>query len=256
MNFQLSTLTIENGLAHFMLNRPKVLNALNLALVGELREALDLVRKSAEARVVIISGSAGNFAAGADITGMVDQSPIEAGDMTFNAVFNAIEDFPLPVIAAIAGYALGGGLELAMACDMRICGRDAKLGLPEIKLGIFPGAGGTQRLPRLVGAGRAKEMIFLGEFIDAQTALAYGLCNRVADGDPVEEAVRIAKKLIERSPVALRYAKGVVNYGSALDLRAGIAHEEKVWAGLFSTQDQKEGMKAFIEKRKPNFTGR
>jgi len=249
-------LSIENGIAHIVLDRPEVLNALNSELVAELQKALETIRNSKHVHVVIISGSNNNFAAGADISGMVDQSPLEAAEKTFNSVFNEIEDFPLPVIAAICGYALGGGLELALACDMRICSADAKLGLPEIKLGIFPGAGGTQRLPRLVGAGRAKEMIFLGEFIDARTALSYGLCNRVVEGDPVEEATRMAAKLMERSPVALKRAKQVINFSAAEDLHNGIKHEEHVWAGLFCTEDQKEGMKAFIEKRKPNFRGK
>jgi enoyl-CoA hydratase len=206
--------------------------------------------------VLIVSGSEGNFAAGADVAPMVDLAPAEAEVFCFNDVFNELEALPVPVIAAISGFALGGGMELALACDFRICGKDAKMGFPEIKLGIFPGAGGTQRLPRLIGVGRAREMIYLGATIDADTALQYGLCNRVVSGDPVDEAMKMAEKLATRPPVALAGVKGVINFGMNAGLRESIAFEQRAWADLFSTADQKEGMNAFLEKRKAVFQGK
>lgn len=241
---------------HIVLNRPGVLNALNRSLVDELGHAVGMIGVEGSARVLIISGSGGNFAAGADVAPMIDLSPVEAEAFCFNDVFNAIEALQVPVIAAIAGFALGGGMELALACDFRICGKNAKMGFPEIKLGIFPGAGGTQRLPRLIGVGRAREMIYLGETIDADTALQYGLCNRVVAGDPVDEAMRMAETLVFRPPVALARVKEVINFGMNAGLREGIAFEQAVWADLFSTVDQKVGMQAFLEKRMPDFQGK
>lgn len=246
----------EGDITHIVINRPGVLNALNRPLVEELGRAVGKIRADGSARVLILSGSEGNFAAGADVAPMVDLSPVEAEAFCFNDVFNAIEALPLPVIAAVSGFALGGGMELALACDFRICGKNAKMGFPEIKLGIFPGAGGTQRLPRLIGVGRAREMIYLGETIDADTALQYGLCNRVVGGDPVDEAFITAEKLASRPPVALAGVKGVITYGMTTGLNESIAFEQRAWADLFSTADQKEGMKAFLEKRKPCFRGK
>jgi enoyl-CoA hydratase len=256
LNFNHILITVEKTIAHIVLNRPKVLNALNRELVSELHDAVRNIRENSAIRVLVISGSEKNFAAGADIAPMAELAPLEAREFCFNDAFNALEDLPIPVIAAISGYALGGGLELALACDFRICSEDAKLGSPEIKLGIFPGAGGTQRLPKLIGISRAKEMIFLGRNIDARTALDYGLCDKVVQGDPVEEAYALASQLAERPPVALQNAKRVINYGIGRELRTGIEFEEEIWADLFMTEDQKEGMKAFLEKRKPNFKGR
>lgn len=256
MEYANLALGIAEGIARITLNRPKVLNALNWDLVTELEDAAMKVRRDDSVRVLVISGNGGNFAAGADIGPMTERGPGEAKKYTFNRAFNAIEDLPVPVIAAISGYALGGGLELALACDIRICSGDAKLGMPEIKLAIFPGAGGTQRLPKLIGPSRAKLMIFLGETVDARTALEWGLCDRVVEGDPLREATVLAGKLAERAPIALRQAKFVVNHGLHAGLREGISLEEESWAALFSTEDQKEGMRAFLEKRKPEFAGR
>jgi len=162
----------------------------------------------------------------------------------------------IPVIAAISGYALGGGLELALACDIRICSADAKMGLPEIKLGIFPGAGGTQRLPKIIGTGRAKEMIFSGAIIGAERALEIGLVNGISEGSVFDEAMNMANIFRLLSPLALAAAKKAVNFGLGNDLHSGIKFEEEQWAGCFSTEDQREGMKAFSEKRKPVFTGK
>lgn len=256
MNYNHVLLTVEKAIAHIVLNRPEVLNALNREMVSELYEAVRQIRENSAIRVLVISGSEKNFAAGADIAPMAELAPAQAREFCFNDAFNALDDLPIPVIAAVSGYALGGGLELALACDFRICSEDAKLGSPEIKLGIFPGAGGTQRLPKLIGISRAKEMIFLGRNIDARTALDYGLCDKVVQGDPLSEAFALASQLADRPAIALQHAKRVMNYGIGRDLMSGIEFEEEMWADLFTTKDQKEGMKAFLEKRKPNFAGK
>lgn len=256
MDYRNLILHVFGGIATITLDRPKVLNALSWELVTEIEHAARELYADEGVRAVVVSGNGGNFAAGADIGPMTERAPDEAKKFTFNRAFNAIEDLPVPVIAAVSGYALGGGLELALACDFRICSADAKLGMPEIKLAIFPGAGGTQRLPRLIGPARAKMMIFLGDTVDAGTALEWGLCDKVVEGDPVTEAMALAGKLSERAPIALRQAKRAVNQGINRGLREGIYFEEDSWAALFSTADQKEGMRAFLEKRKPNFTGK
>lgn len=246
---------IEDRIATITINRPEVLNALNRELADELDALLNRVAGEDSARVLILAGEGENFAAGADIAEMVDLDPAQARAFSFSPVFNRIEALPIPVFAAIRGFALGGGLELALACDFRILSSEARVGLPEIRLGIMPGAGGTQRLPELIGPGRAREMIFFGTIIDAQTARTWGLCEWVVDGDPVQEAKSLAQKIVEKPPCALAAAKKSINHGMGGDLCSGIAFEAVVWADLFSTSDQKEGMKAFQEKRKPRFTG-
>ena len=178
MDFETITYSVTEQVARIGLNRPKVLNALNRRLVGELDRAASEIAASKEVRAVVVTGEGGNFAAGADISEMVDLAPSEASSFGFSPVFNSLADLPMPVIAAMDGFALGGGLELALACDLRICTAGARFGLPEIKLGIFPGAGGTQRLPRLVGHGRAKELIYTGRIIDADTAFCLGALQR------------------------------------------------------------------------------
>ncbi len=255
MEYRFIEIMTSERITHILLNRQEVMNALNRDMVDEIHHAINGIGNDTGVRAVIISGKGGNFAAGADISPMATQTPLQARKFIFNNAYNAIDDLPVPVIAAVSGYALGGGCELALACDIRICAKDAKLGFPEIKLGIFPGAGGTQRLPNLIGEGRAKEMIFLGNLIDAETALSYGLCNRIAESDPVNAAMKIAATLSERPPVALAAAKRVINYGIGRELKEGLLFEEEVWSSLFATEDQKEGMKAFLEKRKPHFKG-
>lgn len=245
----------KNQIAMITISRPEVLNALNSGLVSELDALIDRVIED-HARALVIAGEGKNFAAGADIIEMMDLNPAQARDFGFSPVYDRLDTLPVPVFAAIRGFALGGGLELALACDFRILSADAKVGLPEIKLGIMPGAGGTQRLPKLIGLGRAREMILFGNIIDATTALTWGLCERVVDGDPVEEAMFMAKKIVEKSACAVEAAKKSINYGIDRDLASGIAYEAVVWGDLFSTSDQKEGMKAFHEKRKPQFTGK
>lgn len=256
MKYSNILVSCDNGVCHIVLNRPKVLNALNRETVSELHDAVRGIAGNPAVRALVISGSEKNFAAGADIAPMSELAPEQAREFCFNDAFNAVEDLPVPVIAAISGFALGGGLELALACDFRICSEDAKLGSPEIRLGIFPGAGGTQRLPKLVGVSRAKEMIFLGRNIDARTALSYGLCDRIAQGDPVPDALALAAQLAAMAPAALRNAKRVVNHGIGRDVKEGVKYEEDAWVELFTTEDQKEGMRAFLEKRKPVFRGK
>ena len=246
----------DQGLAVITLNRPEVLNALNFDMVCEIEDAVVRTGKSSDAGALIICGSEGNFAAGADIPPMLNFNPQQARERTFNRAYNSIENLRIPVIAAISGYALGGGLELALACDIRICSHNAKLGLPEIKLGIFPGAGGTQRLPAIVGAGRAKDMIFTGNPVNAAKALEYGLCNIVTENDLLEEAKKYASQFLKLSSAALAGAKRAVNFTTGKDLAAGIQYEEDLWSLCFSTEDQKIGMQAFIDKKKPVFTGK
>ncbi len=253
MDFKFIQFKVDDGIAQIMINRPEVLNALNIATGDEILEAAQHLKKQNNIYALVISGTGANFAAGADVLPMIKATPNEVRKLVFNRIYNVIESLDFPVIAAISGYAFGGGLELALACDIRICSAEAKMGLPEIKLGIFPGAGGTQRLPKIIGAGRAKEMIFTGNPVDAKKAYEIGLVNVVAEGSALDEAMKMAKIFRSLSPVALGAAKRVVNFGLGNDLQTGIKFEEEVWSGLFSTEDQREGMTAFAEKRKPVF---
>lgn len=254
MNYEFIVVSIEKGIAVVSLNRPQEMNALNKNMVLEIDRAFSELACDYQVKAVVISGEK-NFAAGADITSMVNLSPEMAKEFAFRHTFNKIEDCPKPVIAAISGYALGGGLELALVCDMRIGSPNAKLGLPEINLAIFPGAGGTQRLPRLIGTARAKEMIYTGDIIDASKALEYGLLNAVVE-NPLKEALRLAGKLAAKPPVALKQAKQCINLAFGSDAKTGFEFEAIAWASIFATEDQKEGMKAFMEKRKALFTGK
>lgn len=254
MDYKFIKINTEDGIAVVNLNRPKELNSLNKDMVLELDRAFSEIAADNHIKAVVISGDK-NFAAGADIPNMLTLSPEEANEFSFRHTFNKIEALPKPVIAAISGFALGGGMELALVCDLRIASPGAKLGFPEINLGIFPGAGGTQRLPRLIGLGRAKEMIYTGSAIDAARALEYGLINIIAE-DPVAEAMKIAGKLALKAPIALRLAKQCVDLAFDLDHKTGIEFEAVAWGNLFATEDQREGMQAFIEKRKAVFKGR
>ncbi|HEX3012622.1 MAG TPA: enoyl-CoA hydratase-related protein [Syntrophomonadaceae bacterium] len=247
-------LTVEDHIAVITLNRPTVMNALNKQMVTELDKTMDDIANNSEIKAVIITGEK-NFAAGADVSNMIEFNPEQARDFSFKDTFNKVENLRQPVIAAMEGYALGGGLELALACDLRIAAANAKFGLPEINLGIFPGAGGTQRLPRLIGAGRAKQIIYLGKMIDAPTALQYGLINQMVEDDVKSKALNLAQKLAAKAPVALKLAKKAINSGLNTDLKTGIEFEAMTWGTLFATDDQKEGMRAFLDKRKPKFMG-
>ena len=250
----------EGDIAILMINRPKALNALNSDTLSELSAALDELGKDSEVKAVIITGSGEKaFIAGADISQMKDFSSLEGRKFAQlgQATFRKIELLPQPVIAAVNGFALGGGCELAMACDMRVAGENARFGQPEVTLGLTAGFGGTQRLPRLVGTGIASELLFSGDMIDAQEAYRIGLVNKVY---PLEnlmaEAKKLAKRIAGRAPVAVQLSKSAIQRGINLDMDSAQAYEAEVFGLTFSTADQTEGCTAFVEKRKPAFTGR
>lgn len=260
MNYNTILYEKSEGIALIRLNRPKSLNALCRELIDEIDHVVNVIGDDQEVAVAIITGSEKAFAAGADIKEIAQlATPLEAYRHVahFHAVFDKIEALPKPVIAAVSGFALGGGCELALACDMRIAAENASFGLPEIKLGVIPGGGGTQRLPRLVGVGRAKEMLYTGDPIDAREAHRIGLANKVVAVDALmEETRRLASRLVKQPAVALRMNKQAVNEGIRMDPRSGLAYELHCFGVLFSTQDQKEGVQAFIEKRPAKFNGR
>lgn len=250
----------SNGVAVVTINRPKVLNALDDTTMKELDQLCDELAQNDAIKVIIITGSGEKaFVAGADIAQMLPLSAIESRKYSKDgqATLNKLENLPQAVIAAINGFALGGGCELAMACDIRIASNKAKFGQPEVSLGITPGFGGTQRLARLVGKGRAMELLFTGEFIDAEEAYRIGLVNKVVAPDELmDSAMFMAEKIMSCSPLAVQLSKVAINEGIDADLQTGVAYEAEVFALCFSTNDQKEGMSAFQEKRRPLFTGR
>lgn len=258
---QLEHLLVEKnqGIALVTLNRPKQLNALNKALLGELNQTFEALREDAETKVVLLTGSGEKaFVAGADIKEFSSFNGEQGAELSKEGhltVFNVIEEFPKPVIAAVNGFALGGGLELAMSAHIRIASDNARMGLPETSLGLIPGYGGTQRLPQLIGKGRALEMIFSAKMIDAETALSYGLVNQVV---PQEELLEAAKKMahsfMKNSIVAMGYAIESVNAG-LLEGSVGYDVEVQAFGDCFETADFKEGTQAFMEKRKPDFPG-
>ena len=248
------------GIATVTINRPESLNALNFKVYAELYELFGEIEKDDEVRVVILTGSGEKaFVAGSDITEMAPQSSREI--VSFVDIARQASDriyyLGKPVIAVINGYALGGGCELTMCCDLRIASEKARFGQPEISVGVIPGAGGTQRLARLIGMTRAKELIYTGDMIDANTALNYGLVNKVV---PVEnlmaEAKEMAAKLLTRSSVILSLAKAAITGGAGMSLPDALSYEAQTFALCFATEDQKEGMKAFMEKRKAEYKNR
>jgi enoyl-CoA hydratase/3-hydroxyacyl-CoA dehydrogenase len=252
-------LRIEEPIAWIYLNRPERLNALNMEMIKELSQVLDELELNDKVRVLIITGTGRAFSAGADITAFQGITPFLGAVYVrrFQELFNKIELYTKPVIAALNGYTLGGGLELSMACDFRIASELAELGQPEINLGLIPGAGGTQRLPRLIGEGKAKEIIYTGERIPAKEALNLGLVNKVVPHDELlNEARRFALKLSEKPPLALLAAKYAVKFGLESNLWSGLALESSLFGLLFSTEDFIEGVSAFLEKRKPKFKGK
>ncbi|CAN5679397.1 enoyl-CoA hydratase-related protein [soil metagenome] len=256
VNYELS----DNGVATIRLDRPKV-NALNEQVATEIGEAVDALAVDESARAVVVWGGERVFAAGADIKEMASQDTTTMYRYIgrFQNVFTRLEQLPQITIAAITGYALGGGCELALACDLRICAEDSQLGQPEILLGVMPGAGGSQRLPRLVGVGRAKELIYSGRFVAADEALAIGLVNEVVAPDRVyERATEVAAGYAAGPTVALMAAKQVIQHGVDVDMATGLLLERQAFASLFSTEDQSHGMESFAEKGpgKAKFTGR
>jgi enoyl-CoA hydratase len=259
MSYETLLVEIEEGIATITLNRPKVFNALNDRVFYELAEAALELGKDDAVRVVLITGGNKVFAAGADIGQMAAAGAVDMaiGENAPYRAFKLIENLPKPVIAVIAGFALGGGCELALVADVRIAADNAQFGLPEITLGILPGIGGTQRLPRLIGAGRAKELIFSGDPINAEEACRIGLVDKVVPAGQLFDAARtLAKRFASRGAVAVRMAKSAINEGLRMDLEAGLQYENKCFSILFATEDQKEGMRAFIEKRSPEFQGK
>jgi enoyl-CoA hydratase/carnithine racemase len=251
-------LEVSDGIGTIRLERPPM-NALNTQVQEELRAAAHAATADDQVRAVIVFGGAKVFAAGADIT---EFTTVTYPDMVSRAAaltgaFDAVARIPKPVVAAITGWALGGGCELALACDWRVVAEDAKLGQPEIKLGIIPGAGGTQRLARLIGPAKAKDLIFSGRMVDAEEALRIGLADRVAPAAEVyDTAVELVRAYTTGPALALRAAKQAIDGGLSVDLASGLALESHLFAGLFATDDRVEGTTAFVEKRKPKFTGR
>jgi enoyl-CoA hydratase/carnithine racemase len=242
-------LDIADGIGTIRLDRPPV-NALNDALTAELQAAAEAAAAADEVRAVIVYGGEKVFAAGADIKEMADAGYVRMSSRAgrLQAAVGAVAAIGKPVLAAITGYALGGGLELALACDFRIAGEGARMGQPEILLGVIPGAGGTQRLPRLVGPSRAKDLVFSGRMVDAAEALRIGLVDQVVpDGSVYETAVTMMSRYVSGPMVALRAAKEAIDHGLDVDLATGLEIERIQFAALFATSDQREGMRSFIE---------
>jgi enoyl-CoA hydratase len=251
-------LTREGPIAWLTLQRPDKLNALSPDLLAQGVDAVRAVAADDSVRVLILNGAGRAFCAGADLSAMQNLRPADA-QRRFGSggLWQLLEDLPQPTIAAVHGYCFGGGCELALACDFRLAADNARFGQPEIKVGLIPGAGGTQRLPRLVGMTKAKELVLLGEPIDAAEAFRIGLVNRVVAAEQLaEEARRLALKLAELPPLGVRTAKHVMNRGRDLDLPTALEIERMGFSLLFGTEDQKEGVAAFLEKRPANFTGR
>jgi enoyl-CoA hydratase len=246
----------EKHIALIRLNRPKELNALHLELMAELRDALKMLDADEEVRVIVLTGNERAFAAGADIKQMAGKNAIDMLKIDQFSTWDQIKKTKKPIIAAVSGFALGGGNELVMHCDMVIASETAMFGQPEIKIGVMPGAGGTQRVPRAVGKVNAMEMVLTGKFISAQRAYELGLVNKVV---PVElyldEAVKLAREIALQSPIAIRLAKESVLKAYESSLSEGLEFERKNFYLLFATDDQKEGMAAFVEKRAPKFRG-
>lgn len=247
----------EKHVALVQLNRPRELNALNRQLMTELSEALRALDADEQVRVIVLTGNDKAFAAGADIKEMADASSIDMVNRDQFATWDQIKKTKKPIIAAVSGFALGGGCELMLNCDLIVASESVRIGQPEIKIGVMPGAGGTQRLARSIGKALAMELVLTGRFLTADEALRTGLINRVV---PVEfflkEAVQWAKEMAGLSPIALKMAKEAVLQSFNTTLDEGLLLERKNFYLLFSSDDQKEGMRAFVEKRKPEFTGK
>ncbi len=250
----------KGAIAYVTVNRPKVLNALNMATMEDLRSAFHDLKNDNAIRVAIITGAGDKaFIAGADIAELSKYDPVRGKEFTHRgqSVLNLIENLGKPVIACINGFALGGGCEVALACTMRLAGENAKLGQPEVKLGVIPGYGGTQRLPRLIGKGLAMQLLLSGEMISAQEAYRIGLVNEVtAPGELIPRAEAIAQKIIANGPLAVQYAMEAVNKGMEMPLAEGLYLEATLFAVCCATEDKKEGTTAFLEKRPAQFKGK
>ncbi|RCH86414.1 hypothetical protein CU098_008150 [Rhizopus stolonifer] len=250
---------VEGGISVLNLNRPSSRNALSVNLVNEFREALTSVRFSNESRVLIIKSAVpGAFCSGADLKERATMTPLQVTQFLYNLrqAYRELETLSIPTIAAIDGPAFGGGLEMTLSCDLRIAGPNAKMGLTETKLAIIPGAGGTQRLPRLIGIPKAKELIFTGEIMDANKAKEYGVVNHSAEDSAFEKSMEIAKSILPQGPIAIKMAKLAIDRGAHLDMDSGLEVEQSYYAQVIPTEDRLEGLKAFKEKRNPVYKGR
>jgi enoyl-CoA hydratase len=260
MTYQNLLLEISDGIGTVTINRPKALNALNIETLHELQSAFQDLENEPAVEVAILTGAGDRaFVAGADILERMDMNSLEAIRFAElgHSTLDQIEGLRKVVIAAVNGFALGGGTEIALACDFVFASENAKFGLPEVTLGVFPGFGGTQRLPRLVGKGRAKELIFTGAMIPAEEARDWGIVNRVFKAESLlDETRKVAKKIASNGPVAIQLAKTTVDRGYDVGLREGCHMEAVAFGSCFATMDQKEGMTSFVEKRRPKFKGK
>jgi enoyl-CoA hydratase/carnithine racemase len=260
MNEKVLLVEKKDGIAVLTLNRPQVMNSFSLELLHSLKEQVDALKFDNNVRVVIITGAGQKaFCAGADLKERTtfDELQVKEFIFTIRNLFTAIEYLNKPVIAAINGVALGGGTELALACDIRIAAMNASMGLTETRLAIIPGAGGTQRLPRLIGRGKAKELIFTGRRVDAREALEIGLVNQICDPESLlEECQKMAAMICETGPIAIEQAKYAINHGLETDLHTGLAIESNAYWVCIPTEDRLEGLAAFKEKRKPVYKGK
>lgn len=257
MDYETIICETRQSIGTITLNRQKSMNALNIRMLEEFNQAFTEMNDDEKVKVVVITGNEKFFGAGADINELKGIScPLDAQrfSRTARSAFRKLAEMEKPVIAAVSGLALGGGCEIALACDLRIAAENAVFGLPEIKIGVIPGAGGTQRLPRLVGVTKAKELLFTGDFINAEEACRIGLVNKVVPQESLmAETFTMAVKIARQPGVALKMTKYSVDGGINLDIKSAIEYEARCFEILFSTRDQKEGMKAFMEKRKPVF---
>lgn len=258
--FELLEYKKEVPLAYITINRPEAMNALSNALVEEFGAVFDLIAQDKDIRVLIITGAGEKaFMSGADIKELEKRDLVRGREETRRRqeVFNKITEMKIPVIAAVNGFALGAGLELAIACTLRVACEEARFGSPEVNLGIMPGDGATQRLPRLIGFGRAMEMALIGEFINAQEAYRIGLVNKVVPKEELmETAKKLAEKIASKAPLSVQCVKEAVNRSMEVGLYEGLAHESYLHAFTCGTEDKKEGVRAFLEKRKPDFQGK
>lgn len=256
MSDELILITREEPIAVVRLNRPQALNALNGAVMKQVTDTLDELDRDDSIRCIVITGNERAFAAGADIKDMAQATPVEMLARNWIAYWDRIKKVSKPIIAAVSGFALGGGCELAMACDIIIASESAQFGQPEINLGVMPGAGGTQRLTRALGKSKAMEMVLTGRPISAREAEARGLVSRVVPVEMyLEEAKSLAREIASKAPIAVRLAKESVSKAFETSLGEGLDYERKLFYFLFSTQDQREGMQAFVEKRKAEWKG-
>ena len=256
MSFKNISIEKDGLVAVLTVDRPDALNALDSTTMGEINEAMRQLGEDDGVGAIVVTGAGKAFVAGADIAELKTASAMRAREISMlgRETFSRIENLSKPVIAALNGYTLGGGLEFAMSCDIRIASKKAKMGQPEVTLGVTPGFAGTQRLPRLVGLGRAMEMLMVGDPIDAETALAYGLVNRVVEPDELMGAAKeLANKIVSRGPAAITLVKACVNRGINTDIEVGGSYETEAFGFCFALEEANEGIAAFLEKRKPSW---